>query len=755
MPGRLRHKSGRRRRRARRRAATLCVAAGVVFGALMSPFRADAQYRVTPSVQTGLPVLLNADEVNYDDQLGIVTARGHVEIAQGERILRADVVSFNRLTNTVTASGNISLVEPTGEVMFADYMELMDDLRDGVIQNLRMLLADQSRLAAVSARRAEGGAVTVARRAVYSPCDLCKDDPTLPPLWQIKAARITHDAEAKEIRYTDAWLEVGGIPVFYTPYMAHPDGTVPRRSGFLMPAYLSSSVTGPQVTVPYYVVIDDSSDLTLEPMFFQNQNYPLLGGQLRARTATGELNGTASATELSRAEDPIRSGFRGHVKANGHFDIDDDWRWGLQVERATDPDYLQRYRLLSRYGFVSSTTLTSNVFREGFFDRSYAAANTFAFQSLRAGDKSGLSPIVLPALDYNYVGEPGKYGGHYTFDANTMYVTRTHGTRDERLVVRGGWELPYIAPSGEIYTLTASMRGDVYHTSTLGGIPDPSAPAVTGTQVRPVPELGVGWRWPFARRDGDIRTIVEPTVFAAAAPVYGVQARYPNEDSRAVDFDATNLFRLSRFDGYDRVEGGERISYGINTTFIRDNGGRGGVFLGQSYRLQRESPFLTGTGLDTQSSNYVGRIVFSPHPFVSARINTQLDRNTLSATRDTASLSLGPQAFRVSGSYIFVDKRTQANLTDNVEQVGLVVDNRLTPNWRTQLRYLTSIAHNGGELSSGATLFYEDECLVVGLDYTRRFTGTPDAPPDTAFIVRVIFRNLGQITTNVASSSGN
>src|SRR5258708_14060132 len=189
--------------------------------------------------------------------------------------------------------------------------------------------------------------------------------------------------------------------------------------------------------------MDDGPPVPVEPMFFKNQNSPLLGGQLGARSATGELNGTASATELSRAEDPIRSGFRGHVKANGHFDIDDDWRWGLQVERATDPDYLQRYRLLSRYGFVSSTTLPSNLFLEGFFDRSYSAANTFAFQSLRAGDKSGLSPIVLPALDYNYVGEPGKYGGHYTFDANTMYVTRTHRPPNEHFTLPSCSDPPY------------------------------------------------------------------------------------------------------------------------------------------------------------------------------------------------------------------------------------------------------------------------------------------------------------------------
>jgi LPS-assembly protein len=743
----------RHRKRVRRRdiAVVRFVLAGFALGLFVGwAAPARAQYRVSPSAQKSAPVLLNADEVNYDDQLAIVTARGHVEISQGDRVLRADVVSYNRQTNVVSATGNISLMEPTGEVIFADYMELSDDMREGVVQDFRMLLADQSRMAAVSARRADGN-TTVARRAVYSPCDLCKQDPTQPPIWQIKAARITHDAAEKEIRYSDAWMEIAGVPILYTPYLSHPDGTVPRRSGFLAPAYLSSSITGPQIITPYYVVVGDSADVTLEPMFFSQQEYPLLGSTYRVKTATGDLTGSASVTQLDSSEDSIHPGTRGHVKANGRFDIDDDWRWGVQAERATDRDYLQRYRLMSRYQFPSSTTLTSDLYTEGFRNRSYAAANAYAFQGLRQTDVTGLSPIVLPTLDYNYVSDPGEYGGHYSFDANALSIYRTHGTQDQRGVLREAWTLPYVAPDGQIYTLTASLREDFYHTSTLGDMQDPFAPSADGAKVRGVPELGMGWRYPFIRRDGDLRTIVEPIVYATAAPVYGNQGAFPNEDSRAVDFDVTNLFRMNRFDGYDRVEGGEHVSYGVNTTFIRNTRGRAAVFLGQSYRLQEGSPFPTGSGLDTQSSNYVGRVLFEPHPWVTSRYSFQLDRASFAPVRETATVSVGPSALRISLNYIFVDARTQPSLTTgNIEQVGGVIDSRLSPHWRVQGRYLTSLSSaDAGALAWGGTLFYEDECLVIGLDMTRRFTGTRDAPPDTAFVLRLVFRNLGEVATNV------
>ena len=69
---------------------------------------------------TGQPVLLSADSVDYDEDLGIITARGKVELSQGGRLLLADSVSFSEKTNVVTASGNVSIMEPTtGMVIFS------------------------------------------------------------------------------------------------------------------------------------------------------------------------------------------------------------------------------------------------------------------------------------------------------------------------------------------------------------------------------------------------------------------------------------------------------------------------------------------------------------------------------------------------------------------------------------------------------------------------------------------------------------
>src|SRR5712691_683436 len=87
------------------------------------------------------PVVFQADEVQYDDQLALTVAKGHVEISQGGEVLLADMVTYNQRTDTITASGHVSFLEPTGEVTFADFMELRDSMNNVFAQNVRRLLA--------------------------------------------------------------------------------------------------------------------------------------------------------------------------------------------------------------------------------------------------------------------------------------------------------------------------------------------------------------------------------------------------------------------------------------------------------------------------------------------------------------------------------------------------------------------------------------------------------------------------------------
>src|SRR5215469_1271392 len=276
----------------RRFLATVGAVWGVLVAGAVFPAEAQSNPGTASSQDQNAPVLFRADEVEYDEQLALTVARGHVEISQGGRVLLADTVSYNQRTDTIIASGNVSLSQPTGEIVFADFMELRDAMNEGFAKSVRMLLADRSRLAANTARRTNGNR-TELRRGVYSPCDLCKNDPSAPPAWQLKAREIDHDKELQLIEFRDVTMEIDGWPVFYSPYISTPDPSVKRASGFLIPSVGGSNTLGANVTIPYYWVLGPDKDLTLTPRFMTKAGV-LLTGDYRERFGNGELDAIAS-----------------------------------------------------------------------------------------------------------------------------------------------------------------------------------------------------------------------------------------------------------------------------------------------------------------------------------------------------------------------------------------------------------------------------------------------------------------------------
>jgi LPS-assembly protein len=196
--------------------------------------------------------LLKADQLRHERNLGLVIGKGNVEIVQDDRILRADTVSYNQKTDILTATGNVVLLEPSGEITFADFVELSGDFKNGIVENIRILLSDDARIAAAGARRINGNILEMSK-VVYSPCRTCLG-PEGPPIWQLKANKVVHNKTEKTVEYYDARMELAGVPVFYSPYFSHPDPTVKRKSGFLAPGYGSDSELGGLIEVPYYTI---------------------------------------------------------------------------------------------------------------------------------------------------------------------------------------------------------------------------------------------------------------------------------------------------------------------------------------------------------------------------------------------------------------------------------------------------------------------------------------------------------------------
>lgn len=698
-----------------------------------------------PGLDRNAPVTFTADSVEYDRDRGLVTARGKVEAWQGERLLRADEFTYDRNTGVATARGNVQLLEPDGQVLFAESVELKDRFRDGVLTGVRALLAANGRLAANGVQRT-GGTVNELSRAVYSSCDICPDDPTRPPLWQLQARRAVQDKGAERITYRDATLRLGGVPAFYTPYFSHPDPASPRASGFLFPSFGITRFLGGFVETPYFWAIDGSSDLTIVPMFSTRQ-YPNLGLEYRKVFNFGQITADASIGSLDGKDVRDNSGggqeVAGHIFARGRFTLDENWRAGFDLNRATNELYLRTYRYEYR------RVLTSQAYVEGFWGtEGYARFDSRVYQGLRTTDDTRQIPFVLPNLFYEYAPRQPVLGGQVTADVGALGIYRDVGSATRRLATRVSWARPEVGPIGDLWTFR--VQGDALGYNAYGQQEPPGfLPDANGTRGVANIRAAVDWRMPLVRSAGAWGSqTIEPRVQFVTGPQMGPQRRVPNEDSIDFEFTDANLFALNRFTGRDRQEGGSRVDYAFRGAWDFPNGGQVEGLVGGSRRFTDNgfSPY-PGSGLEGRQTDYVARLRVAPVSWFETIGRVRLDDQRLTERRlvDTVSnLNLG--RVTLSAGYLWSPPLPYLQPSRVRDEVGAGFTARIGENWRVGVSGKYDLGLGRAVLAQGI-IGYEDECFILEGRFIKRFAEDPATqnlyPANTVVLFRVGFKTLG------------
>ena len=675
-------------------------------------------------------VLIRADTMSYDTRTNTVTAEGKVEVTYGERTLIADKLIYNQNTRIVTAEGGVSMKEPDGTTISGSKFEITDDMRDGVIDSLNIVLAGRGNLAAARGTRSGGNVMTL-DHAIYSTCQACKEDPSRPLTWQIKAFKVTYDKQAARVEYEDAYFEIAGIPVLYLPYFSHPDPSSPRQSGFLIPGVGHSTLIGYHAEVPYYFALSPSYDLTVTPEYTENDG-PLLKAEWRQRTENGSYDLTGSArygdTRDSSGNKTGEDGFGGHLFGTGRFQIDDIWRWGFDAQLASSDTYLRRYDI------STLDRLVNNVFIEGIEGRSYASVNTWYFQGLRTTDDPATTPVVLPLAELEYVPDAPVLGGRFSLQANLLVLVRnqpdcTTGPCHQdtnRLSTTATWNYPITTTSGHIVTFFANLRTDLYYVTGTGVLGDS-----TDTTGRVLPLAGVEWRYPLVSDQWGFHQVVEPIVQAIVAPYGGNPSTIPNEDSASFEFDETNLFSYNKFPGDDRVETGPRMNAGLRyAAYFED--GLAEAIVGESFRLHSDDSFTQESGLRDKQSDYVGSVTLQPisnFRIVNRfRINHDdfgYERNEVYAEAFDADL------YSLKAGYLKLAP-DPADPLDPFGREEVSIDGRVKAlqNWWIDAATRRNVEDNQ-MIETRFGIAYEDECAVFGIDIRREFTRVEDIQPST------------------------
>lgn len=692
-----------------------------------------------------------ANNLAYDSDNDVVTATGSVLLRSEDQSVRAQEVRWDRKSGLITASGDVRFVDQDGNQLYTERLELTDKFETGAMENLLLALREGGRLAANSGTRAEDGTV-ILTQAAYSACAV-EDAEGCPknPSWRITADRVTYDPKNRRVRFRGAYLELFGQRLLPLPGLAlRTDGRA--ESGFLVPDLRIGQTNGLEVTGSYYWRMADNRDLTLTGTVF-SQAPPMLSGQFRHLVDEGAYQITGYFTESRRISSftgapTSERDLRGYIAANGKFQFTPEWSATGSLRRASDRTFLRRYDI------SNDDRLRSTINVERIDENSYFSFAGWATQTMRLDQDQGQVPLVLPVVDYRRRLKEPLLGGKVELQLNSLNLSRETGQDTQRAFTSARWDLRRVTGMGQTVSLTALARGDIYHSSNNDLTDTVTYRGLSGWQARAIGLAAMDVKWPFVGELFGGTQVLTPRVQLVATPPIRNLA-VPNEDSRAIDLEDSNLFALNRFPGYDRVENGVRLTYGFDWELQRP-GWRVKTTLGQSYRFNESSDILVdGTGLSERVSDFVGRTEVRFKDFVKLTHRYRLDKDSLKLRRNEFDATVGSRRTYFEVGYLKLNRDIDGLVEDlqDREELRAATRVRFANYWsvfgsgvfnltdRSEDPTLNSDGFEAVRTRLGVA--YQDDCLELGLTWRRDYVTSGDAERGNTFQLYFSLRNLG------------
>lgn len=675
-------------------------------------------------------IKFQADNIYHNQKEDLIIANGNVEIEKNGVIIKADRISYNKKLDKIVAEGNVVILEQNGTIAFSKYAELTDKMEKGLIFNIKVIMIDKSRLVAKEGRQIDKYTKELSY-AAYTPCDVCQGKD---PLWAVKSTKITQDEKSQNLYYKNASIELGGVPVFYTPFLSHPSPSVKRRSGFLTPSFGGSSKLGFVVQPRYFWDIDDYSDLTYMPKISSSEG---ILHELEYKKYFYNADMKIKGSYIKDSEGDTR----GHLFSDSTYEINDIWRAKAKIEYTSDDEFMKEFKVDEE---DDQPWLVNNLKLEGFDNRDYASIDAYHYKIITDDFSDKNAPKILPLINLEKIGKPGKYGAYTVTNLNFASVLRDTDTANSsyRTTLFNAWVLPYTSDFGEKYKLTASLQSDVFQ---IDNYVNDNNETFDGTTARFFPQLGLQWSLPLIKSNGSSQHIVEPIVLAVLAQNGGNKSdSIPNEDSRDIELTDTNLFDLDRYRGYDMNETGSRVNYGINWSAYGQKTGRSSIFLGQSYKFKDDKEFPEGSGLDDNLTDYIGRIYAEPNQYFNLNYRFRLDKDDNDLNYSDLTAQIGRPILNTKISYIYLTETDPTDVDyEERHELYTSIGSALTQYWNGSIYYRTDLTENGGTIEYGLAAIYDDECFKFIADVEKDFSNDNEYNGGFSFTFTLEFKTLG------------
>ena len=673
----------------------------------------------------------SAENITIDAESGTLIATGEVVLKQDALSLTADRIQYDRNNGSAFAQGNVVFTDREGGKHYTETLYLEEGFARAFAEPVISNLADGSWVSAnnINHHSDNGTEFNTTR---FTPCHCnFREDET--PNWEFRTNQTIHNKNTQEVSHRHTQMRIYGVPIMYFPYLAHPDWTVRRTSGFLPPRFSYSSSLGTTYSQPYYWVTGRTHDLQITPHFFSidgeaaQLNYRQYWNQsnLNAFVTGGQLN-----TYKAERENVIS------VNARFTTLLGDRWHTETHINRVSRDTFLRRYN------FDDAEYLKTYAQTERIDKSQYSLIEAYNMQNLRHSTGKQQEPLVFPHIFHErYLESPRP-------DMSLrLRLSATNLNNDDHTDVKK-WTSDLYAlerinnPFGII---SAEAATSVQYRNIQTAVGDNG---YTGELGLGSIAVGLGWSKPITTMLANRAAVIEPKLKFVSVKATEHDDKIPNRDSADFRLDEANLFLLHREQGEDYIKTQARLDGGIMASIYDSVLGDVSGFIGTSMRVAGDTPTI---GLNAAEADRFSDILanFSIQPeehfSLSWAGRFRPSDYRLNESKVITGLDLGASRFRLI--YTQLEEAFFRAASEEKEQLIFRIDQKLPSDWEVSLRQEYNKINNKRELTDSSFIFTYgggiQDCLEVSIGYTRKGITDRDIRPSEDIFILFSFKYLG------------
>lgn len=668
------------------------------------------------------PLILHAQYGIYDDKVKKIFAQGHVEILQGAKRFQTESLCFDQKNDILTMPSKLYFEDGQGTRFSAQSGWTDKTFSKGSFQEVRLSTAQGEKFTAQTLSKPSQHD-HILSMASYTPCLMCKDE--LAPTWSLHAQSLHHDGDKKEIIYKDVSFSFLGHPLLAFPFLRLPTH---RASGFLRPSLNRHNVLGMYLGLPYYWAPSPSYDFTFMPIFTTS------GGLLLNNTYRHQFQKSFLKIKGGLKIPLSKKTFQGclHTKFTHHFNP--YWRFSADQWWISHKTFLSTHPF---FGKANEAYLESKFNLEGFYRWTYFSIRTIDYKGLQETDAQKFLPKIYPEITASYYG-PLVGKSFLNLQFHGLYLHRSKAISMKRLVLDATWNYPWKTSQGIHGVVFGRLLQGLYHQRghTFGYC---------------MPQGGGTLQWPL----NHAQWIITPQAQLLFGPKYtryisSSAYAWKNEDSQGALVGLSTLFSKTRYAGYDRLDVGSRMNYGVSFNRYYARGHNAHIMMGQSMSWTDSARTLRRLGAHKGLSDFFGlfQMNFSSQHMGLYRV--QINRKTLKVSEQMvlARVPLGP--FMLKGHYIFSKKRTRSLPFSFCHQLGFHLNYKFASFWSLSGSLVHDFSHQNLKnktLEVGGSMQYENDCFAIGLGFQKVNYRLNDLKPGYKIHATLFLRNIGGVKT--------